>query len=200
MAFINAPTKFTKDDIKNCGIIYKDERYSYVLTDLYNTNLKNTLKLNGYGFYNYVYDICNTYLFIIGNQIKNKSVNPNKIDFLEKLLKFEYFLQKNDKNVKSFDIPSNRLVIITHEKWLNDNLTEHRTKDIENIIINKKTHLQTTERPYIKHLKYLCDNENNIGLFKHGLCLDLLTDNYVKILKDTSFDGYIIKYNHSEWL
>lgn len=201
MAYIQVPSTFSKDDVINCGIISKDEKFYYLLTDLYNTDLKNTLKLNGYGFFNYIYNIYNTYIFIIGNQIKNKSINPNKIDFLEKILKFEYFLQRNNKNIKKFDVPSNILTIITQEKWLNDHLMEDKYKSIENIINNKKYHLQTTERPYIKHLKYLCDNpKTNMGLFKNGLSLNLLNEKYIYLLKDTNIDGYIIKYNHSEWL
>ena len=74
------------------GKIYKDEGYSYILSDVENKNIDNTLILNGYGFYNYIYEIYNTYLFLIGNQIKKRIINPNKVDFLSKIMKFEYLL------------------------------------------------------------------------------------------------------------
>ena len=192
--FINVPKGFKSSDIKKCGIIYKTQSYSYILSDIANRNKKNTLLLNGCGFYNYIYDICNTYLFIIGNQKGNKDINPNKIDFLAKILKFEYLLNNQNRKIQKFDVPSGMFTIVSKERWLQDDLMGVNSILIDNIIKNKKVHLQAYERPYERYMRYLCDNpETNVGTFKNGLCKDLLTQNYIHIMKDTNIDGYIIK-------
>lgn len=192
--FINVPKGFKPSDIKRCGIIYKTQSYSYILSDIENRNKKNTLLLNGCGFYNYIYDICNTYLFIIGNQKGNKDINPNKIDFLAKILKFEYLLNNKNRKIQKFDVPSGIFTITSKERWLQDDLMGDSSILIDNIIKHKKIHLQAYERPYERYMRYLCDNpETNIGTFKNGLCKDLLTQNYIQLMKDTSIDGYIIK-------
>ncbi len=196
--FLNVPTKLTKRDIKNCGIIYKDEGFSYVLSDLQNRDKNKTLNLNGYGYFNYVYNVYDTYLFIIGNQVKNKDINPNKIDFLSKILKFEYLLAHKNKQVQKFDVPSGVFTIISKERWLKGDFIGSQSKSIDFIIKHKKVHLQSYERPYERYMRYICDNpENSLGTFKNGLCKDLLTQNYIYIQKDTSIDGYIIKTDNS---
>ena len=90
---LNIPSKITKKDIKYYGKIYKGNTSKYIISDLYNTNINKVFEMNGYGFYSYVYEIFDTYLFIIGNQIKSRDVNPKNIDFVAKILKFEYDLQ-----------------------------------------------------------------------------------------------------------
>ena len=50
-------------------------------------------------------------------------------------------------------------------------------------------------------MRFVCDNPyTNMGLFKNGLSMDLLTSNKIKMIKDTSIDGYIIKYDLSTFL
>jgi hypothetical protein len=196
---LNIPDKITKKDIKSYGIIKKGNSYSYILSDLKNRDKKNTFKLNGYGFYNYVYNILDTYLFIIGNQIKNKDVNPQNIDFVSKILKFEYLLSNN--KLQKFDIPSQVMTIIATEKWLKDDCTGSSSKVIDNIIKNRKSYLNAYERPYERQMKYICDNaENSLGTFEYGLCKDLLIQDFIYIQKDTTFDGYIIKTDNRKYL
>lgn len=195
--FLNIP-EIKKKDIKYCGIIFKDNNYFYILSDLKNRSLKNTLKLNGYGFYSYVYDVFNTYLFIIGNQIKNKDVNPKNIDFVSKVLKFEYMLSIN--KVQGFDIPSQVFTITSKEKWLQDDFIGDNKKMIDNIIKHKKVHLQAYKQPYERYMRYLCDNPSGLGIFKNSLCKDTLITNKIYLLKDTSFDGYIIKYDNRKFI
>lgn len=197
--FINVPEKLTKKDIKNCGIIYKDEDFSYVLSDIKNTDKNKLFTMNGYGFFNYVYNICNTYLFIIGNQIKNKDIKIKDIDFLSKILKFEYNLQNNSKKIQRIDIPSKVFTILPKKRWLKDDFMGVNGKLIDDIIKIKKTYLQAYKTPYERHLRYLC-SENSLGTFKHGLCKDLLTQDYIHIFKDTSIDGYIIKTDNRQFI
>ena len=109
--FINLP-KVTKKDVQYLGTLNKGRGYAHILTDVINTNPKQIVKLNGYGWFSWVYMICNTYLFIIGNQIKSRDVNPKKINFLQKIMEFEYDLQAYPKRVKSVSVPSGYLAII----------------------------------------------------------------------------------------
>ena len=190
--FINVPNKIV---VKNRGIIQKASGFSYVLSDISNRDKNKVLKLNGQGFYSYVYDVSNTYLFIIGNQIDNKDVNPNKVNFQEKVLNFEYIAEKKPKKIQTLNIPSNGFVLTAKEKWLQPDILGDKTKMIENIIQKRKPHLQGYKRPYERYLRYMCDS--GLGMFKYGLVKDTLTESGIKVLKDTSFDGYIIKYDNT---
>ena len=50
-------------------------------------------------------------------------------------------------------------------------------------------------------MMYLCDNSlEGLGVFEHGLCKDLMMQNFIHIMKDTSIDGYIIKTDNTEFL
>ena len=190
--FINVPKKIV---VKNRGIIQKASDFSYILSDISNRDKNKVLKLNGQSFYSYVYDVSNTYLFIIGNQIGNKDVNPNKINIQEKVLNFEYTAEKKPKKVQTLDIPSNGFVLTAKEKWLQPDILGDNTKMVERIIQRRKTHLQGYKQPYERYLRYMCDS--GLGMFKYGLVKDTLTENNIKVLKDTSFDGYIIKYDNT---
>ena len=190
--FINLP-KVTKKDIQYLGTLNKGRGYAHILTDVMNTNPRQVVKLNGYGWFSWVYMICNTYLFIIGNQIKSRDVNPKKIDFLQKIMEFEYDLQAYPKKVKSVSVPSGYLAIISNESHLESDLRGVNDDLIQFIIKNKKTHLQTYKSPLVQKLMYLCDNESCYGISEYGLSLNLLWSKKIQILKDTSFDGYIIK-------
>ena len=184
MSFINVPNKITRKDIKYCGNIYKGNGFSYILSDLENKDIEKTLKLNGYGWYNYVYKVYDTYLFIIGNQIKNKDINIKNIDFVSKILKFEYYLHNNDKRITDFDIPSNILTIISNERWLDGSFLEDYTKRVDYIINKNKPSLKGIQEPYEKYMRFVCDNPyTNMGLFKNGLSMDLLTGNKIKVIK-----------------
>lgn len=198
---LNIPSKIERQDIKYLGKIYKGNTSKYVLSDLYNTDIKKIFDLNGYGFYSYIYDIFDTYLFIIGNQIKNKDVNPKNVDFIAKILKFEYDLQNKSSKIFKVDIPSNVLTIISKDKWLQDDLLSEYKNIIDDIINVGKPHLKNIQEPYIKYMSYLCDNPQNcMGLFEFGLSKLLISDDYVYIQKHTDFDGYIIKYEHCKFL
>ena len=190
--FINVPKKIV---VKNRGIIQKASGFSYILSDISNRDKNKVLKLNGQGFYSYVYDVSNTYLFIIGNQIGNKDVNPNKVNFQEKVLNFEYTAEKKPKKIQTLDIPSNGFVLTAKEKWLQPDILGDNTKTVESIIQRRKTNLQGYKQPYERYLRYMCDS--GLGMFKYGLVKDTLTENNIKVLKDTSFDGYIIKYDNT---
>lgn len=199
--YINLPNNFTKRDIKELGRIYKEHSYRYILSDIKNRNIKNTLELKGQGFFNYIVNISDTYLFLIGNQIANKDINPKKIDYLSKIIKFEYLLINNSQKIKKIDIPNRIFTITTKERWLTGDITSFFTKDIESIIEHKKIHLQACENPYIKYMMYLCDDtKTNFGLFKHGFSKNILHEKYVLTLKDTEIDGYIIKTEHSKFI
>lgn len=198
--FINVPNKLTKHDIKYCGCLMKDEGYSYVLSDLDNTNINNTFKLSSRGFYSYVYNIYDTYLFIIGNQIGNKDIKPNKIDFLSKILKFEYMLENKDKKIFKADIPSKVLTITASEKWGLIDLDAPFYKNAIKNIYKNQPFLRKYDT-YKRFLLYLCSNsETNMGVHECYLSKDLLTTDYVFIYKDTDIDGYIIKTEHSKFL
>lgn len=190
--YINVPNKII---VKNRGIIHKASGYSYILSDISNRDKKESLELKGQGFYSYVYDVSNTYLFIIGNQIGNKDVNPNKINFQEKVLNFEYTAEKKPKKIQTLDIPSNGFVLTAKEKWLQPDILGDNTRVVESIIRTRRQHLLDYKRPYERYLRYLCDN--GLDMFKYGLVKDTLIENSLKVLKDTSFDGYIIKYNNT---
>lgn len=191
--FINLPNKITKKDIKYIGTLNKGKGYSHILTDIMNTNNRKLVKLNGYGWFSWVYIVCNTYMFVIGNQIKSKDVNPNKINFLQKIMEFEYTLQAYPNKIKSVNIPSSFLAITSNESVLEDDLRCVNEDLIQFIINNKKIHLQGYKSPLVKKLMYLCDNESCYGISEYGLSVNLLWSKKIQILKDTSFDGYIIK-------
>ena len=191
---INLPSKFSKKDIKYHGIIQKDEGYTYVLSDVRDTN--NIIELKSDGFYSYVYTLCDTYLFIIGNCKRLEDINPNKINFLNKIMEFEYKLQNNPKKFKYFDIPNNILTITSKQRWLEGHLSDLNSKEVYFIINNIKTHLNACQTPLEKQLRYLCDNETGMGLCKNAFSLNMLCDTKLKIYKDTEISGYIIKYNH----
>ena len=196
MSFINVPNKITRKDIKYCGNIYKGNGFSYILSDLENKDIEKTLNLNGYGWYNYIYKVYDTYLFIIGNQIRNKDINIKNIDFISKVLKFEYYLHNNDKRIMDFDIPSNILTIISNERWLDGSFLKDYTKRVDYIINKNKPSLKGIQQPYERYMRFVCDNPyTNMGLFKNGLSMNLLTGSKIKLMKDTSIDGYIIKYD-----
>lgn len=198
---LNVPSKITKNDIKYYGNIYKGNTYKYILSDLYNKDIKNIIEMNGYGFYSYVYDIFDTYLFIIGNQIKSRDVNPKNIDFIAKILKFEYDLQNKSNKIYKVNIPSNILTIVSKDRWLQDDLLGKNSKIIDDIINVGKPHLIDIQEPYIRYLSYLCDNVDDcMGLFEFGLSKLLMYNDYVYVQKCTDFDGYIIKYEHCKHL
>ena len=198
---LNIPSKITKKDIKYYGKIYKGNTSKYIISDLYNTNINKVFEMNGYGFYSYVYEIFDTYLFIIGNQIKSKDINPKNIDFIAKILKFEYDLQNKNSKIFKVDIPSNVLTIISKDKWLQDDILNKYENIINDIIDVSKPHLKDIQEPYIKYMSYLCDNvENCMGLFEFGLSKLLMYNDYIYIQKHTDFDGYIIKHEHCKFL
>lgn len=188
--------RLEKEDIKEIGIIEKDSSKGFLVSDLYNTNESNTYQITGYGFFKYVYEVFDTYLFIIDNAIYSKDVKPKDVDFIAKILKFEYLLQRKPNLFKKLEIPSKVLTLTTNLKWLQDDLIRDYEKQIDFIIENNKTHLQGIQSPYIKYMSYLCDNENCIGLFEHGLS-KLLYDDYVLIYKDKAIT--IIKTNHTKF-
>lgn len=198
---LNIPSKITKKDIKYYGNIYKGNTYKYILSDLYNKDIENTIEMNGYGFYSYVYDIFDTYLFIIGNQIKSRDVNPKNIDFIAKILKFEYDLQNKNNKIYKVNIPSNILTIVSKDRWLQGDLLGENSKIIDDIINVGKPHLKDIQEPYIRYLSYLCDNVDDcMGLFEFGLSKLLMYNDYVYVQKCTDFDSYIIKYEHCKHL
>lgn len=200
MLLTNLPKQITKQDIKEIGTIMKDECYHYVLSDISNTDINNTYKLSSEGFYSYLYNICNTYLFIIGNSKGLNDIKPNKIDFISKILKFEYLLQKNSKEIKKFDIPNNILLLTSKESLLEGVLRGVDINIIDFIINKSKIHLNAFERSYERYLRYLCDNDEGLGICENALVLNLMADNKVYIQKDTSMSGFIIKYQHDEFI
>lgn len=200
MIILDLPKKLTKKDIRYLGKIYKDEGYSYILSDVENKNIDNTLILNGYGFYNYIYEIYNTYLFLIGNQIKKRIINPNKVDFLSKIMKFEYLLNNKSKKIKQINVPSNMFTIIAKEQWLKEDFLGQTQKKIDDIIDKQKPYLKNIDSSFERSMKFICDNvENTTGLFHNGLSKNILMENKIYVLKDVDFDGYIIKFNHSNF-
>lgn len=199
--YINVPQNFSRKDIKRYGTIFKDKHYYYILSDIKNRDKSNTIKLNSLGYFSYIYNVCNSYLFIIGNQIKNKDINPNRVDFLSKILKFEYLQRNKNKKIQRIEIPSKIFTITTKERWLQDDILKENKKEIDYIIKHKKVHLQSHKSPYERYMMYLCDNSlEGLGVFEHGLCKDLMTQNFIHIMKDTSIDGYIIKTDNTEFL
>ncbi len=200
MIILDLPKKLTKKDIRYLGKIYKDEGYSYILSDVENKNIDNTLILNGYGFYNYIYEIYNTYLFVIGNQIKKRIINPNKVDFLSKIMKFEYLLNNKSKKIKQINVPSNMFTIIAKEQWLKEDFLGKTQKKIDDIIDKQKPYLKNIDSFFERSMKFICDNvENTTGLFNNGLSKNILMENKIYVLKDVDFDGYVIKFNHSNF-
>lgn len=198
--FINVPKNFSKKDIKYHGIIEKDSGYTYILSDIIPHG--DTIELKSEGFYSHVYTVSNSYLFIIGNQKGVQDIKPNKINFLNKILEFEYLLQDKPKKFIDFNIPNNIFTLVSknlyqtfNERCLGNDLSHLNYKDIEFISDNIKIHLKGCE-PLEKYFRYLCDNESGVGLCENGLSLNMLCDTRLKILKDTEISGYIIKYNH----
>lgn len=200
MYLTNLPTQITKKDIKYLGDIMKDESYSYILSDISNDNINNTYKLNSEGFYSYIYNICNTYLFLIGNSKGLKDINPNKIDFISKILKFEYLLQNNSKQIKELKTQNNMFTIMSKESFIEGNLKGLDIKMIDCITDKIKIHLRAFERPLERYLRYLCDNEEGIGTCENACVVNTLIDNKLYIQKDTSMSGYIIKYRHDKYI
>lgn len=196
--FLNVPNKISKKDIISYGNIYKGESYKYILSDV--ANKKNKLILTSVGFYSYIYKILDTYLFIIGNQKGNIDIKPKKVDFLSKILKFEYLEKCNSKQIIKFDVPNQVFTITAHERSINGSFSNETIKMIETIIDKQKIHLQAYENPYERYMRFLCDNENCIGVYKHGLSYDLLNQNYIKVLKDSDISGFIIKVDNREFI
>lgn len=195
--YINTPKDFSRKDVVFCGNIYKNGGFGYWLQDLYNKKTK--MSLSGYGWYNYVYKVCDTYLFIIGNQIRNKEINIKKIDFLSKVLKFEYLLKTKGKTnlFTELYIPSKVLILKSKEKPLEAILTRDNMNRINHIIETKKIHLQGIQKPLNRLLMFLCDNEQNMGIYENVMVVNLLYSNKITVLKDTSIDGYIIKLDNT---
>lgn len=200
MFLTNLPTQITKKDIQYIGDIMKDESYSYVLSDISNDNISNTYKLNSEGFYSYIYNICNTYLFTIGNSKGLTDIKPNKIDFIGKILKFEYLLQNNSKQIKEFKTQNNMFTLISKESFIEGHLRGVDTNMIDFIISNTKIHLRAFERPLERYLRYLCDNEEGLGVCNNACVVNTLINNKLYIQKDTSMSGYIIKYRHDKYI
>ena len=99
--FINLPSRFSKKDIKYHGILEKDEGYTYVLSDI--SNKDKIIELKSDGFYSYVYTLCNTYLFIIGNCKGLEDINPNKINFLNKIMEYDATVLLNQVTDLNFE-------------------------------------------------------------------------------------------------
>lgn len=201
MAFINVPKEILKADIKYHGTITKGNSWGYLISDLENKDIKNTEYLNSASFYDYVYSILDTYLFLVGNQNnRNQHIQLNKIDFLAEILKFELELSKKSKTIKTLKIPSKVLNIISKDKWLQCDLTSEESNKIDFIINHYKTHLKGIQDRYIKYMSYLCDNAEDLtGLFEYGLSKMLLLDDYVKIMKVKNINGYIIKTDFTKF-
>lgn len=193
--FINTPNSFEKEYL---GYVVKDNSYSFVLSDIANRDKDNIILLNGNCYYANFVKVCDTYLFLVGNGTPKKKVDYKKVNYAEKVLSFEYLLQKKDRKIHKLDIPSKMFTITPKERWLTDDILSENAKDIDYIVENIKTHLKGY-RAFEKRMRFLCDNENCVGVCGQGLSLNMLYDNYIYYLKDTSFDGWIIKYNHDNW-
>jgi hypothetical protein len=111
-------------------------------------------------------------------------------------MEFEYKLQNNPKSFKDFYIPSNILTITSKQRWLESDLSDLKSKEVYFIINNIKTHLNECQTSLEKQLRYLCDNESCVGICTNAFSLNMLYETKLKIYKDTSISGYIIKYNH----
>lgn len=198
---INVPQGFNKTkDVIKLGEIFKGNSYRYILSDIGNIQKSNTFELSGYGFYSHVYNVCDTYIFLIGNQIKSKDINVNSINFLDKVLDFEYILQNKPNQIKRIEIPNRVFTITSKDKWLQNDILKENAKLIDFIIKEQKTHLRAFKRPYERYLRYLADNENGMGISKYALTVNMIYDKHLLIKKYTDFDGYIIKYEHSSYL
>lgn len=201
MAFINIPNEITKKDIKFYDKIHKKNSYGYIISDLKNIDLKNTEYINSTSLYDYIFDVLDTYIFIVGNaNNKREKINLNKIDFMSEIMKFELDIYNNRKTIKKIDISSNVLTIISKDLWLKDEILDTKYKKLINLIIDKsKIHLQDINSDYEKLLNYICDNsENCMGTFRYGLS-KLITENYVLIQKNKNINGYIIKTDFSKF-
>lgn len=194
--FINVPSELTKRDIKYIGNIFKDSQHKYILSDVLN---QEYIELNSEGFYSYIYNIGNKYLFIIGNQKGIKDINPKKIDFINKILFFEYIKNSKPKKIQKFNIPSHILTITSKDNYLKQNLDNVNLELIKHFSNTSKKYLLQCNSDMEMFYRYLCDNEEGYGIWEHGLSVNILIDNYIEILKDTSISGYIIKYNHDFW-
>lgn len=195
--FINVPNELTKKDIKYIGDIFKDSQHKYILSDVLN---KDFIELNSEGFFSYVYNICDKYLFIIGNQKGIKDIKPRKIDFINKILLFEYIKQSKPKKIQKVNIPSHILTITSKDNYLKQNLDGVNLELIKHFANTSKKHLLESKNDLEMFYRYLCDNEEGFGIWEHGLSVNTLIDSYVEILKDTDISGYIIKYNHDSWI
>ena len=193
--FINTPNSFEKEYL---GYVLKDNSYSFALSDISNRNKNNIVLLNGNCYYANFVKVCDTYLFLVGNGTPKKKVDYKKVNYAEKVLSFEYLLQKKDRKIHKLNIPSKMFTITPKERWLTDDILSENAKDIDYIIENIKTHLKGY-RAFEKRMRFLCDNENCVGVCEYALSLNMLYDNYIYYLKDTSIDGWIIKYQHDKW-
>lgn len=196
--FINVPNKIYRNDIKYMGKLQKDSGLTYILTDLKG----NDLELKSTGYFSYIYNVCNTYLFVIGN-CKNKiDIDIKDINFISKILEFEYFrnckpskfINLNIKN-SMFSILSKNVYQTFNERCFTDDLRHLNYEVIQNIIDNTKIHLQGC-KPLEKYCYYLQDNNNGYGLSDNAVSINTLNDNNLCIYKDTSINGFIIKYNN----
>lgn len=193
--FINVPNKTYKTDIKYLGKLYKDSGHSYILTDF-----NNSLELKSEGFYSYIYIIHNTYLFIVGNSKNRYDIEPNKINFMNKILEFE-FLKNTTRKVKSFKVCNNFSVISKevyqtfNERCFTDDFRHLNYEVVSNIVNKTKTHLQAC-KPLEKYCYYLQDNSNGYGLSENILSINTLYDKNLYVYKDTDITGYIVKYNN----
>lgn len=194
--YINVPNEVDKIDF--VGRIFKGETYSYILSDVTNSHIDQVCLLKSNGFYSNIVNVCDTYLFVVGNGTLKKPIKYDKINYLEKVLSFEYSLQRQNKKIIKMSIPSKIFTITPKERWFTGFVLNENRKDIDYIIEKNKPYLMGY-RPYEKTMRFLCDNEENIGVTDYGMSLNILYNDYIYIYKDTSIDGYIIKYQHDKW-
>ena len=90
--------------------------------------------------------------------------------------------------------------IIAKEQWLKEDFLGQTQKKIDDIIDKQKPYLKNIDSSFERSMKFICDNvENTTGLFHNGLSKNILMENKIYVLKDVDFDGYIIKFNHSNF-
>lgn len=198
MAYINLPNTFSHKRVKVKGEIEKGVG-GLILTDLYNTDEQKLFTLNTSGVKNYVVDVYNTYLFIIGSNVNGAIMNPKRVDYLSKIIKFEYLFRTSSKQLKKIDINSHIFTLTSKERWLSGSVLKENVEDVYFILNNIKTHLNGSENPYIKQMLLLQDNENGFGLSQFALAQNILIENHLLVQKDSTFSGYIIKYCHSDF-
>lgn len=197
MVYINLPNNFNPKKIKKIGQIYTTQ--NFVLSDVQNIDIKNCYLTTCNGLIKYIVNVYDTYLFLI-DECKTKKLIPTnikKIDYLSKIIRFEYLLRTNSKKIIKYNIPSNIMVLSETAQWQNTNIFKEYSTNINKIISNNKPHLQYISNNYEKYVRFLCDNLDNYGFFKNIFAQNILYDNYIYILKDTDLCGHIIKYNHA---